>query len=208
MTRELGSPSTPRMREGWPTEPAGGTRWSRVTPRVRPPRKTIGDPRNSRKTRNRRCAANKNHRNPVKMRSRQRREEDGDDLVAQQPVGPTNAQRPANEKRRQNGEELGYAPRARPPYNARGPTKLARNTDISVAPQAPQTTKKTRSGRAPQESREDAEAAEEECALRCDRAGWMGQESGLRKKTWSYGSIVQPRPKLCKPNSCAQGADQ
>ena len=79
---------------------------------------------------------------------------------------------------------------------------------MSVAPQAPQTMKKTRSGLAPQESREDAEAAEEECARR-DRAGWMGQESGLRKKkTWSYGSIVQPRPKLCKPNSCAQGADQ
>ena len=52
---------------------------------------------------------------------------------------------------------------------------------MSVAPQAPQTMKKTRSGLAPQESREDAEAAEEECARR-DRAGWMGQESGLRKK--------------------------
>ena len=78
-------------------------------------------------------------------------------MVAPQPVDPANALRPADEIRRRNEKELGYAPRARPPYNVRRPTKLARNTDISVAPQTPQTTKKTMSGLAPQESREDAE---------------------------------------------------
>ena len=129
MIRELGSPSTPRMREGWPTEPAGGTRWSRVTPRVRPPRKTFGGPRNSRRTRNRRCAANKNHRNPVKMRSRQRREEDGDDLVAQQPVNPANAQRLANGTRWLHEEELRYAMCSTPSKHVQGPANRAKNTE-------------------------------------------------------------------------------
>ena len=93
------------------------------------PEENVRGPRNSRKTRNRRCAANKNHRNPVKMRSRQRREEDGDDLVAQQPVNPANAQRLANGTRWLHEEELRYATYSTPSKHVQGPANHAKNTE-------------------------------------------------------------------------------
>ena len=65
----------------------------------------------------------------MKMRSRQRREEDGDDLVAQQPVNPANAQRLANGTRWLHEEELRYAMCSTPSKHVQGPANRAKNTE-------------------------------------------------------------------------------
>jgi len=208
MIRELNSPSTPQMRRGWPTEPVGGTRWSRVTPRVRPPRKRFGGPRNTRRTRYRRCAANKNHGNPVKMRSRQRREEDGDDLGAQQPVNPANAQRLANGTRRRHGGELGYASYSTPSKNVQGPANHAKNTVQASRRKRHRRQKKRCPGTPHRKPAGMRSKRRGESARLGNRGGRRGRKGRPRKKNWSYGSIIQPRPKLYNLNSYAQGVNR